>query len=281
MSYCWPGSTRITEVTSAGAREGCTAVTAGVGAMSAARLACSKLRKRVMHAGSSFSRKSIVPEICACMAAPPKSSLETSCPIAAFTSAGPARYRPLPSVINSVSHSTGKYPPPATQLPMMAAYCGMPMALNTALLRKIRPKSSVSGNTSSCKGKNTPALSTKYRSGNRARSAITCARMIFLQVIGKNAPAFTVASLAMIITSRPCTVPMPVITPAAGAPPYSRYMFHAANNPSSVNAVPASTSSAMRSRAVNRPCRCWRSMPEGPPPCSILALSAMNWAIAP
>jgi hypothetical protein len=61
-----------------GAREGCTAVTAGVGAISAARLACSKLRKRVIHAGSSFSRKSIVPEICACMAAPPKSSLETS-----------------------------------------------------------------------------------------------------------------------------------------------------------------------------------------------------------
>ena len=32
--------------------------------------------------------------------------------------------------------------------------------------------------------------------------AMFCARMTFFEVMGKNAPAFTVASLAMIITSR-------------------------------------------------------------------------------
>ena len=40
---------------------------------------------------------------------------------------------------------TGRYPPPATQLPMIAENCGMPMALMTALWRKMRPKSSSSG----------------------------------------------------------------------------------------------------------------------------------------
>ena len=37
-----------------------------------------------------------MPLICACIAAPPSSSCETSCPIALFTSAGPARYSPEP-----------------------------------------------------------------------------------------------------------------------------------------------------------------------------------------
>ena len=51
--------------------------------------------------------------------------------------------------------------------------------------------------------------------------AMRWARSTFLTVIGKNAPAFTVASLAMIITRRPATSPMPVTTPADGAPPHS------------------------------------------------------------
>src|SRR2546427_7136524 len=38
-------------------------------------------------------------------------------------------------------------------MPMMAVICGMPIADMTALLRKTRPKSSVSGKTSSCSGK--------------------------------------------------------------------------------------------------------------------------------
>src|SRR5208283_3366938 len=82
--------------------------------------------------------------------------------------------------------------------------------------------------------------------------AMFCARITFFDVIGKNAPAFTVASLAMIITSRVCTRAMPVITPAAGAPPHSSYMPCAAYRPSSKN-VPGSVSSSMRSRAVRRP----------------------------
>ena len=39
-------------------------------------------------------------------------------------------------------------------MPMMAAICGMPIADITALLRNTRPKSSVSGNTSSCRAEN-------------------------------------------------------------------------------------------------------------------------------
>ena len=41
-------------------------------------------------------------------------------------------------------------------------------------------------------------------------------------VMGKNAPAFTVASLAMSMTRRPATMPMPETTPAAGAGPSRR-----------------------------------------------------------
>src|SRR5213080_4640993 len=47
--------------------------------------------------------------------------------------------------MRTLSHITGKYPPPATHMPMMAAICGMPIADITALLRNTRPKSSVSG----------------------------------------------------------------------------------------------------------------------------------------
>ena len=156
----------------------------------------------------------------------------------------------------------------------MALSCGIPLPLNTALLRKIRPKSSVSGKTSSCRGRNTPALSTKYKSGKVTRSATICARIIFLHVIGKNAPAFTVASLAITMQGRPCTMPSTVTTPAAGAPPYSLYMPHALNNPNSICGAPASSNNSKRSRAVNRLFLCWRSTPEGPPPCSARAASA-------
>ena len=81
--------------------------------------------------------------------------------MAACTSDGPARNSPEPSVISTVSVMTGRYAPPATHMPMMAVICGMPSELITALLRKMRPKSSVSGNTSSCKGRKTPAESTR------------------------------------------------------------------------------------------------------------------------
>jgi hypothetical protein len=50
----------------------------------------------------------MVPLTAACIAAPPSSSWLTVWPIAAFTSAGPAKYNPLPSVMSSVSHITGR-----------------------------------------------------------------------------------------------------------------------------------------------------------------------------
>ncbi len=50
----------------------------------------------------------MVPEIAACMAAPPRSSWLTVCPMAALTSAGPAKYSPLPSVMSNLSQSTGR-----------------------------------------------------------------------------------------------------------------------------------------------------------------------------
>src|SRR5262249_9431714 len=87
--------------------------------------------------------------------------------------------------------------------------------------------------------------------------------------MGKKAPALTVASLAMTMTSRPCTRPTPVTTPAEGAPPHSRYMPHAAHRPSSKNDVSGSMSLAMRSRAVRRPLSCCRAMAFAPPPSRI------------
>ena len=43
--------------------------------------------------------------------------------------------------------------------------------------------------------------------------------MIFSTVRAPHDPAFTVESLAMIATGRPCTRPMPVTTPSAGRSP--------------------------------------------------------------
>ncbi len=62
----------------------------------------------------------------------------------------------------------------------------------------------------------------------RFSMAMFWARITFFEVIGKNAPAFTVASFAMIITMRVWMRPRPVITPAACAPPHSSYMPWAA-----------------------------------------------------
>src|SRR5882757_6400013 len=50
--------------------------------------------------------------------------------------------------------------------------------------------------------------------GMRFSMAIFCARMTFFAVIGKNAPAFTVASFAMTMNLRPQTVARPVTVPA-------------------------------------------------------------------
>ncbi len=45
-----------------------------------------------------------------------------------------------------------------------------------------------------------------------------------MQVMGNQAPAFTVASFDTTTTSRPWIVPTPVTTPPAGAPPHSSYI---------------------------------------------------------
>ena len=47
----------------------------------------------------------------------------------------------------------GKYAPPATQLPMIAANWGIPMEDIRALFLNMRPKCSLSGKISSCIGK--------------------------------------------------------------------------------------------------------------------------------
>src|SRR5712671_5950479 len=96
--------------------------------------------------------------------------------------------------------------------------------------------------------------------------------MTFLEVMGKNAPAFTVASLAIIMTRRVSIRARPVITPAAGAPPHSSYMPWAANSPNSKK-LPASTSRSIRSRPVLRPLLCWLSIALGPPPSQIFSPS--------
>lgn len=57
--------------------------------------------------------------------------------------------------------------------------------------------------------------------GTCERIAISCARRIFLIVSGHHDPAFTVASLATTTTSRSCTRPTTVTTPAPGAAPIS------------------------------------------------------------
>src|SRR5205809_7839897 len=56
--------------------------------------------------------------------------------------------------------------------------------------------------------------------GSEHSKARRCARITFLVVCGKKAPAFTVASLATIMHGTPSTLPMPATTPAAGIFPH-------------------------------------------------------------
>src|SRR5919109_1756168 len=94
--------------------------------------------------------------------------------------------------------------------------------------------------------------------------AISWARRCFLTVMGKYVPPLTVASLATIITSVPCTTPMPVTIPAAGAA--LSYMSYAASAESSRKGAPGSSSVSMRSRASSLPR--WRcsATARAPPP---------------
>ena len=94
--------------------------------------------------------------------APPSSSAETSSPVAAFTSGGPPRkIVPVPFTITVSSLIAGTYAPPAVQEPMTSAICGIPAADIRAWLKKIRPKWSRSGKTSSWSGRKAPPESTR------------------------------------------------------------------------------------------------------------------------
>ena len=86
----------------------------------------------------------------------------TTSPVAAFTSGGPPRkIVPWSLTMTASSLIAGTYAPPAVHEPSTAAICGMPRALIVAWLKKIRPKCSRSGNTSSWRGRNAPPLSTR------------------------------------------------------------------------------------------------------------------------
>ena len=85
--------------------------------------------------------------------APPSSSAVTSSPVAAFTSGGPPRkIVPVPRTITVSSLIAGTYAPPAVHEPITTAICGMPFADICAWLKKMRPKWSRSGKTSSWSG---------------------------------------------------------------------------------------------------------------------------------
>ena len=111
---------------------------------------------------SSLARWSTTPDCLACTSPPPRSSALTTSPVAALTSGGPPRkIVPVPRTMTVSSDMAGTYAPPAVQLPITTAICGMPCADMLAWLKKMRPKCSLSGNTSACSGRNAPPESTK------------------------------------------------------------------------------------------------------------------------
>ena len=86
----------------------------------------------------------------------------TTSPVAAFTSGGPPRkIVPWLRTMTASSLIAGTYAPPAVHDPRTAAIWAMPALERFAWLKKIRPKWSRSGNTSSCIGRNAPPESTR------------------------------------------------------------------------------------------------------------------------
>ena len=77
----------------------------------------------------------------------------------------------------------------------------------------------LSGNTSDCSGRKPPAESQRWMTGSRFSIAMSSARTIFFVDSGYQAPPLTVESSAWIITSRPDTIPIPVMQLAAGESP--------------------------------------------------------------
>ncbi len=84
---------------------------------------------------SSSAKWSATPEIDVCTSAPPKASASTTSPVAAFTSGGPPR-KIVPCSLTMIDSSliAGTYAPPAVQLPITTAICGMFSALIRAWL---------------------------------------------------------------------------------------------------------------------------------------------------
>ena len=68
---------------------------------------------------------------------------------------------PCSRTITVSSLMAGTYAPPAVHEPSTADSCGMPRADIVAWLKKIRPKCSRSGNTSSWSGRKAPPESTR------------------------------------------------------------------------------------------------------------------------
>mmetsp|Transcript_31149 Transcript_31149/g.103068 ORF Transcript_31149/g.103068 Transcript_31149/m.103068 type:complete len:250 (-) Transcript_31149:519-1268(-) len=119
-------------------------------------------RASLSPCGSSSAKWSVTPEVLQCTSAPPSSSAVTSSPVAALTSGGPPRKMvPLPRTITASSAIAGTYAPPAVQLPQTSASCGTPAADILAWLKKMRPKCSLSGKTSACRGRLAPPESTR------------------------------------------------------------------------------------------------------------------------
>ena len=86
----------------------------------------------------------------------------TSSPVAAFTSGGPPmKIVPVPRTMIVSSDMAGTYAPPAVHEPITTAICGIPLADIRAWLKKMRPKWSRSGKTSSCRGRKAPPESTR------------------------------------------------------------------------------------------------------------------------
>src|SRR5690349_8152334 len=108
--------------------------------------------------------------------------------------------------------------------------------------------------------------------------AISWARRIFRIVSGHHEPAFTVGSFATTTPSRPCTMPRPVTTPAAGAWP--SYWSYATRRPISTNGAPSSQSLVTRSRADSFPCAWSLATFAEPPPWRRRSSSARTSALS-
>ena len=154
----WRASTGTQPASSSGENAGSSTAAMGVkpaaaaaaaGAAAGFRLATMR-RAMASACATSAAKWSVTPAERQCTSAPPRSSADTTSPVAALTSGGPPRKMvPVPATMTDSSDMAGTYAPPAVHEPMTTATCGMPAADMLAWLKKMRPKWSRSGNTSS------------------------------------------------------------------------------------------------------------------------------------